>query len=93
MARGDAGWYRPSPSEVAWGWVPGWTAPDADPGAPARSDPRAALEAAILDGLRRPPCIVAFSGGRDSSAVLAVAVDAARRHGLAPPVPLTHVFR
>jgi asparagine synthetase B (glutamine-hydrolysing) len=51
--------------------------------------PRAALELAVLPALRRPPCIVSFSGGCDSSLVLAAAVDAARRHGLRPPVPLT----
>jgi asparagine synthase (glutamine-hydrolysing) len=35
---------------------------------------------------------VQFSGGRDSSAVLAVAADLARRHGLPLPVPQTIVF-
>lgn len=48
---------------------------------------RAALETAMLPALRRTPCLVSFSGGRDSSAVLAVAVAVARKHGLAPPVP------
>ena len=38
------------------------------------------------------PCFVSFSGGRDSSAILAVATDVARRHGLDPPVPVTNVF-
>ena len=33
--------------------------------------------------------MVSFSGGRDSSLVLAAAVDAARRHGLPLPVPVT----
>src|SRR4051812_22191859 len=47
----------------------------------------AALENAVLPALSRPPCLVSFSGGRDSSAVLAVAVDVARRHGLQDPVP------
>lgn len=50
---------------------------------------RAALEAVVLEALRRRPCTVSFSGGRDSSAVLAVAVDVAQRHGLEPPVPVT----
>jgi asparagine synthase (glutamine-hydrolysing) len=53
----------------------------------------AALEQAVLAGLRRPPCLVSFSGGRDSSAVLAVAVRAARRHGLPDPVPVIMRFR
>lgn len=51
--------------------------------------PLAALEEAILPALQRPPCLVSFSGGRDSSGVLAAAVRAARRDGLAPPVPVT----
>jgi hypothetical protein len=55
---------------------------------PARS-PLAALEDAVLPALRRPPCLVSFSGGRDSSAVLAVATRAASREGLAPPIPIT----
>jgi Asparagine synthase len=36
--------------------------------------------------------MVSFSGGRDSSAVLATAVDAARREGLPLPVPVTIRF-
>ena len=50
------------------------------------------LEAAILPALLRPPCVVSFSGGRDSSTVLAAAVSLARREGLDPPVPATNVF-
>jgi hypothetical protein len=49
----------------------------------------AALEAAVLPALRRSPCLVSFSGGRDSSLVLAVAARAARRAGLPDPVPAT----
>jgi asparagine synthase (glutamine-hydrolysing) len=52
----------------------------------------AALEEAVLPALRRPPCLVSFSGGRDSSAVLAVATDVARRHGLDDPIPATMRF-
>jgi asparagine synthase (glutamine-hydrolysing) len=37
--------------------------------------------------------LVVFSGGRDSSAVLAVATSVARRNGLADPVPATNRFR
>ena len=63
---------------------------DAD--APPLPEPRgigvlAALEEAMLPALRRPPAVVSFSGGRDSSAILAVATDVARRHGLDDPVP------
>jgi asparagine synthetase B (glutamine-hydrolysing) len=57
------------------------------------SSPLAAFEAALLPALRRPPCLVSFSGGRDSSANLAVAVNAARREGLPLPVPVTVRFR
>jgi asparagine synthase (glutamine-hydrolysing) len=39
-----------------------------------------------------PPCLVSFSGGRDSSAVLAVATHVARREGLSLPVPATLRF-
>ena len=53
---------------------------------------RRALEQAVLPALRQPPCLVSFSGGRDSSAVLAAATDVARRHGLDDPVPVTMRF-
>jgi asparagine synthetase B (glutamine-hydrolysing) len=62
--------------------------PAVDPSA----TPRAALEAAIVPALRRAPCLVSFSGGRDSSAVLAVAAAVARREALPLPVPVTHRF-
>lgn len=55
-------------------------------------DPLIALERVVMRGLRRPPCLVSFSGGRDSSAVLAVATVAARREGLPLPIPSTRVF-
>jgi hypothetical protein len=51
-----------------------------------------AMAANILTGLQRPPCFVSFSGGRDSSAILAVACRLARRHGLPLPVPATIRF-
>jgi hypothetical protein len=54
--------------------------------------PRVALEGLVRDALAREPCLVAFSGGRDSSALLAVAVDLARREGWALPVPVTLRF-
>lgn len=38
------------------------------------------------------PVFVSFSGGRDSSAVLAVAVSVAREHGVALPVPVTYRY-
>jgi asparagine synthase (glutamine-hydrolysing) len=55
-------------------------------------DPRAVLEDVIRTALQRPPCGVAFSGGRDSSVVLAVATHVARRDGLADPIPITRRF-
>ena len=85
--------YRLSALELASGWVLGLE--DELPGfsaAPADETPLGALERAVLPSLRRPPCLVSFSGGRDSSAVLAVAVRAARREGLPLPVPATHRF-
>lgn len=53
---------------------------------------REALEAAILPTLVTSPCVVSFSGGRDSSAILAIAVHVARREGLPLPIPVTIVF-
>lgn len=54
--------------------------------------PRAALEAAVLSGLERPPCLVSFSGGVDSSVVLALAAYVARREALPLPIPITNRF-
>ncbi len=56
-----------------------------------RGTPRAAFEQVVAETYAadpdRPPYVL-FSGGRDSSAVLAVAVDHARRTGRADPVPV-----
>lgn len=51
-----------------------------------------ALRRSLREALGRSPCFVAFSGGRDSSGLLAMAVDVARREGLPAPVPLTMRF-
>jgi hypothetical protein len=94
---------RPTPLERAHGFMAGdGSVGDADPvgGDPvaARASqgsigtPLAALEDAILPALARPPCLVTFSGGRDSSLVLAAAVRAARSEGLDPPIPITLRF-
>jgi asparagine synthase (glutamine-hydrolysing) len=53
---------------------------------------RQALEEIVARGLARPPCLVSFSGGRDSSAVLALAVHVARRDGWPDPIPATNRF-
>jgi asparagine synthase len=57
-----------------------------------RSGPVAALETVLREALLRPPTVVAFSGGRDSSALLAVAARVARREGLEPPIAATQRF-
>jgi asparagine synthetase B (glutamine-hydrolysing) len=79
-----------SAMETAWGYPIGH-APGPLPPSRLR-DPRDALEDVVLDALRRPPCGVAFSGGRDSSAILATATHVARRESLPDPVPITLVF-
>jgi asparagine synthase (glutamine-hydrolysing) len=55
-------------------------------------DPLTVLEDVVADALRRPPCCVAFSGGRDSSLLLAAAVRSAERHGHDQPVAVTACF-
>lgn len=55
-------------------------------------EPVLAFEAVLTEALARPPCLVSFSGGRDSSGVLALAAKVSRQHGLTPPVPATLVF-
>src|SRR4051794_24216047 len=77
--------------DVASGFPLGAVTPAHAPAGVPR-DVRAALEAAMRPALQRPPCFVAFSGGRDSSAMLAVADRLAGREGLARPVPLTARF-
>lgn len=79
---------RLTPLEVATGLpfgAPRRVAPLPPPAGPARG----ALERALLPALGRPPCLVSFSGGRDSSTVLAAAVAVARREGLPAPVAAT----
>lgn len=53
---------------------------------------REILEDELRIALGTGTCYVAFSGGRDSSAVLAVAAHVARREGLPVPVPVTAVY-
>jgi asparagine synthase (glutamine-hydrolysing) len=80
-----------SPIEVASGYVFGLDA--SAPSLPApTTTPKAAFEEALRRALRRPPAVVAFSGGRDSSAVLAVATSVARREGLPLPIAVTMQF-
>jgi asparagine synthase (glutamine-hydrolysing) len=79
-----------TPLEVATGLVLG-TSPRRHV-ASAVPTPREALERSLLPALQRAPCLVSFSGGRDSSAVLAVATHVARREGLPDPIPATLRF-
>ncbi len=84
---------RPTRFELAAGQMFGEH--DETNGGPASANGAAPLEAfetAVLPALRRPPCVVSFSGGRDSSAALAVATSVARREGLEPPVAFTLRF-
>lgn len=60
------------------------------PPVPAKdADVHKVLDDLLLSAVRRPPCHVSFSGGRDSSVILAAATRVARREGLPDPVPLT----
>lgn len=80
--------------EIATGWVLGW-APGIRSLRPVPDNRRellTILEDSLVPWLARPPCLVAFSGGRDSSGILAAAVGAARRHGLPQPVAATNRF-
>jgi asparagine synthetase B (glutamine-hydrolysing) len=82
---------RLAPLEVASGYVFGTTG--AVPALPSGgATPTGAFEDAVRHALQHPPAVVAFSGGRDSSAVLAVAAAVARREGLPAPVPATLRF-
>mgnify|MGYP001225202379 CR=1 FL=1 len=81
---------RSTSREVAVGWLYGLL--PAEPLPTTSKTARAALDHAILPALLRGPCYVTFSGGRDSSAVLAAATDLARREGLQLPIPVTRVY-
>lgn len=96
MAVADSeGLVRPTAEEIALSWM----LPDGiERPVPVSNrlagppSPRQALEAAIWPALLRAPCVIDFSGGRDSSLVLAVAVHLARREGLPLPVARTRRF-
>jgi asparagine synthase (glutamine-hydrolysing) len=83
-------YYRPTPFEVATGWVHGLLAPT--PAVAGSEAPLEALADLLRPALAAPTCYVAFSGGRDSSAILAVATLVARRDGFADPVPVTALY-
>ena len=76
-----------TPFEVATGWLTG----EYEDFGPRRvdvrfSNPIGALEALLAPALARPPCVVAFSGGRDSSVLLALSNRLAIREGLPAPI-------
>src|SRR3954451_19362866 len=84
---------HPSLPEVLFGGYIGFD-PDVEalPEPAERVAPMDALCDAIRPRLERAPCLVSFSGGRDSSLVLCVAALVAAREGLPPPIPVTLDF-
>ncbi|MHB1710630.1 MAG: asparagine synthase-related protein [Acidimicrobiales bacterium] len=84
--------YRMNGFEIACGWVGGGPVSPVARGERRSAEVIEAIEAAILPALLRPPCLVQFSGGRDSSLVLAIALNLARREGLPEPVAITQRF-
>jgi asparagine synthase (glutamine-hydrolysing) len=81
----------PTPIEIAAGTLIGTdsTAPHLRAVTGPAEDPLEAMGNVAHQGLERAPCLVSFSGGRDSSAVLALATAIARREALPLPIPIT----
>jgi hypothetical protein len=84
---------RPTSLELASGMPYGDHPIPQLPHVPGSLSPRAALEDAMRPWLASGRCFTGFSGGRDSSAILAVATQVARREGLPVPVPVTIRYR
>jgi asparagine synthase (glutamine-hydrolysing) len=80
---------RVSAEEIAWGWPYGNKSRAAASHDPVLGSARQGAEHLLRDVLERGPVVVSFSGGRDSSAVLALAAHVARRDGLPLPAALT----
>lgn len=59
----------------------------------ARVEPATALRDELLRALLRPPCVIAFSGGRDSSLLLAVATALAEEESIDKPIAHTLHYR
>jgi asparagine synthase (glutamine-hydrolysing) len=81
-----------TPADIVCGYPLGNLGQLAPPSDGGRTTPRAVLETLVRRALLTPPCAIAFSGGRDSSTVLAVATHVARREGLPDPVPISRAF-
>jgi asparagine synthase (glutamine-hydrolysing) len=81
-----------SPLEVASHILVGPDSASREPPRSPHPSALAALEDALRRALARPPCLIAFSGGRDSSALLAVAMRVARAEDLRLPIPITARF-
>ncbi len=79
--------------DLVYGMPIGYEPVPALPSERVSSDPVVSMEAVLTRALQRPPCLISFSGGRDSSAMLALAVRVARREGLALPIPATLVIQ
>jgi hypothetical protein len=80
--------YAPTPYEVAAGWLHGQVRAAVVSG-PHEGEPAAILRDALCEYILAGPCLVPFSGGRDSSLVLAVACSVAREAGVELPTALT----
>ena len=79
-----------TPFEAATGWLTGEApAIPVDAGPADTADPIVVLESLLVSALAHPPCVVVFSGGRDSSALLAVATRLAAREGFPAPAAVT----
>ncbi|MBW3557095.1 MAG: asparagine synthase C-terminal domain-containing protein [Actinobacteria bacterium] len=83
---------RPTPLELASGMPFGEHPVSPLPHVASDVSPRRALEDAMRPWLAGGRCFTAFSGGRDSSAILAVATRLAKREGLPLPTPVTIRF-
>ncbi|MCK0117888.1 asparagine synthase-related protein [Isoptericola sp. S6320L] len=82
--------HRPTPRETAWAWLPGLV--DTSPGHRTTAAPLDVLTSRIADRAGDRQVYVTFSGGRDSSAVLAAACRATALAGTPPPIPVTFVY-
>lgn len=89
-ATGEDRLVRSTPLEVATGWAYGLEPEQPLPEVSAT--PREMLDDAIRPALESRRCYVSFSGGRDSSAVLAAATALARREDRPLPIPVSMIY-